>query len=186
VSPRGIQPSPHDLVYALNRVLAVVSQAVLAHGGRHGSHDNDGAGALFGLDVTLPAALAQAWQAAARVERELLALNARLVTELGIEARFAMALHAGTAAIGPLHWGNEHARLPVGPAVCDAMALRDLAAARGARLAVSRAAAAASPWPVDALTWQALAAPEGHAGTPLQAALLPTVSPATSPQAGSA
>ena len=46
VSPRGIQASAHDLLYAPNRVLATVSQAVQTQGGQHGSFDNDGAGAV--------------------------------------------------------------------------------------------------------------------------------------------
>jgi hypothetical protein len=134
--------------------------------------------ALFGLDSPPSTAWGQAWRAAAAAERELLALNSQQPGELGIEVRLAMALHAGTAAIGPLHWGAGHARLPVGPAVCDAMALRDLAAARGAWPAVSRTAAASS-WPTDELAWQPVAPPEGHNGATLEAALLPSVGDAT-------
>ena len=139
--------------------------------------------ALFGLDSPPSTAWGQAWRAAAAAERELLALNSQQPRELGIEVRLAMALHAGTAAIGPLHGGAGHARLPVGSAVCDAMALRDLAAARGAWLAVSRTAAAASSWPHDELAWQPVAAPEGHTGATLGAALLPSVRPPTVPPA---
>lgn len=177
VSPRGVHAPPHDLVYAHNRVLAVVGQAVQAAGGQPGSHDHDGAGAVFGHDSDLATALRRAWQAAAAIERDLLVLNERLLRELGIEARFAIALHAGTAAIGPLHWRGLQARLPVGPAVCDATALRDLAAAQGARLAISRAVLAASPWNAGQLAWQRLPGPEYDSAPPIDAALLPRVRP---------
>ena len=49
VSPACTDPSRHDLVYALNRVFAVVSRVVRSAGGEHGSADNEVAMALRDL-----------------------------------------------------------------------------------------------------------------------------------------
>jgi adenylate cyclase len=166
-------PAPHDLVYALNQVYAAFGDAVQAAGGRLGAFDNEGGCAAFdGAERALT--LRRAWQAAAAMEAALPALAERLRRDLGLDAQIALALHAGTVAVGPLGWRTARSRVPVGAAVNAAFGLRDLAAAQGARLAVSRAAAAGGAWPADALRWQRL----GPAPDALEAALLPAVQPA--------
>lgn len=141
--PRGGAPSPHDLVYALNQVFAVVGVAVQKAGGTLGPADNDGIGALFDGGGEMPAKLRRAWQAAEAIDAAWPALQARLARELGLEAQLAMALHAGPVAVGPLGVGAARLRRPVGTTVREAFDLRDAAAAQGQRLAVSRAAAGA-------------------------------------------
>ncbi len=163
--PQGGAPSPHDLVYALNQVFAVVGPAVHAAGGTLGPCDNEGTCAMFDGGGPLEAKVRRAWQAAAAIEAALPALHERLVRELGLDARLALALHAGPVAVGPLGYGSARARLPVGAAVRETFALRDAAAAEGARLAVSRAAAGGR----DFATWRNVGA--------VEAALLETVSP---------
>ncbi len=166
-------PAPHDLVYALNQVYAAFGDAVQVAGGRLGAFDNEGGCAAFdGAERALT--LRRAWQAAAAMEAALPALAERLRRDLGLDAQIALALHAGTVAVGPLGWRTARSRVPVGAAVNAAFGLRDLAAAQGARLAVSRAAAAGGAWPADALRWQRL----GPAPDALEAALLPAVQPA--------
>jgi adenylate cyclase len=171
-SPRGIQPSPHDLVYALNRLLAVVGGAIETAGGLHGSYNNEGASATFGSDGDLGDALQRALQAAAAIEHALEALNARLLQELGILAKFTIALHSGPAAIGPVGYGRERARLPVGATVRMARLLRDHAAARGARFAISRAAAQAAGWPVASMSWRPLGIADPAMGDAIEGSLL--------------
>ncbi|MFO1271689.1 MAG: 2Fe-2S iron-sulfur cluster-binding protein [Rubrivivax sp.] len=156
--PRGGAPSPHDLVYALNQVFAVVGEAVQRTGGALGPADNDGIGALFDGGAERAAKLQRAWQAAAAIEAAWPALQARLARELGLDAQLAMALHAGPLAVGPLGVGAARLRRPVGATVREAFELRDAAAAQGARLAVSRAAAGARLAGFD--EWQTVGAVE--------------------------
>ncbi len=170
--PRGGAPSPHDLVYALNQVFAVVGDAVRACGGTLGPADNDGIGALFDGGGEMAATLQRAWQAAERIEAALPALQARLARDLGLQAQLAMALHAGSLAVGPLGHGAARLRRPVGPTVREAFELRDAAVAQGRRLAVSRAAA--GPRLQGFTGWQPVGA--------LDAALLDSVGSGLSPR----
>lgn len=165
-------PAPHDLVYALNQVFAAFGDAVQGAGGRLGAFDNEGGCATFD-GAERATTLRRAWQAAAAMEAALPALAERLRLDLGLEVQIALALHAGTVAVGPLGWRTTRSRVPVGAAVHTAFELRDLAAAQGVRLAVSRAAAAGGGWPDEDLTWRRL----GHAPDAPEAALLPAVQP---------
>jgi len=154
--------SPHDTVYALNRVLDAVGAAMAAAGGLPGRFDNEGASATFGADGEPHAAARQALVAAAAVERELVALNRQLLHEVGFEAGFVITLHLGPAAIGPVGRGGDRARLPVGPSVRAARALRDHAAAADARFAISRQAADAAGVAVpESAEWQPVVDPGG-------------------------
>ncbi len=162
--PQGGAPSPHDLVYALNQVFAVVGEAVQVAGGTLGPCDNEGTCAMFDGGGTMQTRLRRAWQAAAAIEAALPALHEKLARELGLDAQLALALHAGPVAVGPLGWGASRARLPVGAAVRECFALRDAAAAEGVRFAVSRAAAGGR----ELAGWRQVGA--------VEAALLETVS----------
>jgi adenylate cyclase len=106
--------SPHDIVYGLNRFLAVVGDAVAEAGGQHGRYDNEGASATFGIDTDLPTALRQALTAAVAIEKGLDDLNRKLQHEIGFVATFALALHCGPAAVGPVGYGRERTPLAVG------------------------------------------------------------------------
>lgn len=145
--------SPHDVVFALNRWLAVVGDAVTAAGGRHGRYDNEGAGATFeGSDRHAP--VRQALEAARAVAAALDQLNAVHQGEVGLVADFVIAVHAGPAVLGPVGYGRDRTQQPVGETVRAARALRDAAAAQGLRFAVSRAAAERAGWATEALAWQ--------------------------------
>ncbi len=149
--------SPHDIVYALNRFITAVGDTVGAAGGVCCRFDNEGGMAMFGLATDARTACRQALSAAAAIERELDALNVRLLREVGFAADFALALHAGRAAIGFVGYGRERTRSPVGETVLAARALRDHAVERGRRFAISRAAAELAGAPIEGSAWQPLA-----------------------------
>jgi adenylate cyclase len=149
--------SPHDIVYALNRFITAVGDAIGAAGGVCCRFDNEGGMAMFGLATDARTACRQALSAAAAIERGLDDLNASLLREVGFAADFALALHAGRAAIGFVGYGRERTRSPVGETVLGARALRDHAVEHGLRFAISRAAAELAGAPIEGNAWQPLA-----------------------------
>ena len=80
-----------------------------------------------------------------------------LVRELGFTADYALAIHAGPAAIGYVGYGHHRARTAVGDTVLAAQMLRDVAAASSTRFVVSRAAAAAAGMPTKDIDWRPVA-----------------------------
>ena len=146
--------SPHDIVYALNRFLAAVGDAVTESGGVPGRFDNEGATATFGIAIDLETACRQALAAAAAIERRLAVLNADLARDLGFTADYALAVHAGPAAIGYVGYGRDRARTAVGDTMLAARTLRDVATPGTARFVVSRAAAAAAGIPTEGIDWR--------------------------------
>ncbi|TMH67374.1 MAG: 2Fe-2S iron-sulfur cluster binding domain-containing protein [Betaproteobacteria bacterium] len=149
--------SSHDVVYALDRFLAAIGNAIAEAGGLPGRFDNEGATATFGIATDLEIACRQALVAAAEIERGLADLNADLVRELGFTADYALAIHAGPAAIGYVGYGHHRARTAVGDTVLAAQMLRDVAAASSTRFVVSRAAAAAAGMPTKDIDWRPVA-----------------------------
>jgi len=129
--------SSHDGLYALNRVLAAVAQAVRAAGGQLVGIDAEGATASFEAGTDLAGASRAALHAAAAIERDLAALGTLLRTEFGTEAVFALGVDAGAVVIARL--GPDRARAAFGDAVRGARALADDAARRGERCAASAA-----------------------------------------------
>ena len=163
------QHTSHDIVYAINRFLAVAGSAIDRNGGSHGHFDGNGASALFGHATDLGTACRSAWRAAAEIERELDSLNLRLQQEVGVRAAFTIAVHAGPVVIGDLGHGRERAPAAVGDAVFTARALCARATREGMRFAASRAAAVAAGVCDDGITWRTVEVGAGSA--PVEAAL---------------
>jgi len=162
-SCRDSPHSPHDVLYALNRVLAVVGDAIGAAGGLCGRLDNDGGTAIFGVTTDRATACRQALGAAAEIDRGLTALGQRLAREVGFVPAFALAVHVGASAVGPVGYGRERARDAVGETVQAAHALREHAARHGMRFALSRAAAEAAGIDTGHVAWQRLPVEGGDA-----------------------
>jgi adenylate cyclase len=151
------QHSSHDVVYALNRFLAAVGDAVAEDGGVPGRFDNEGATATFGIAIDLKTACRQALVTAAAIERRLTDLNADLARDLGFTADYALAVHAGPAAVGYVGYGGDRARTAVGDTMLAARTLRDIAGVGATRFVVSRAAAAAAGMPTEGIDWRPVA-----------------------------
>jgi adenylate cyclase len=158
--------SSHDVVYALDRFLAAIGNAIAGAGGLPGRFDNEGAAATFGITTDLNVACRQALVVAAEIERRLSDLNADLVRELDFTADYTVAIHAGPAAIGYVGYGRDRAQTAVGDTVLVAQMLRDVAAASSMRFVVSRAAAAATGMPTEGIDWRPIAV--GGAGATVE------------------
>jgi adenylate cyclase len=100
------------------------------------------------------------------VERAIERLNPRLAQEVGFIAEYVLAVHAGPATIGHVGHGSNRIQTAVGETVLGAAVLRDHAAARGIRFAISRQAATLSGLVDRADAWQAIGVP--HTRIPLE------------------
>lgn len=106
---------PHDLLHALRAATDIVLRAAAAQGGV--ACNREGASAVLLFDEkAAPRALA----AADAVGRGLAKLADRLAAELGVDLRFALALHAGrvlTGALGSRVDPASHAMVALGAAI---------------------------------------------------------------------
>jgi adenylate cyclase len=132
--------SSHDEVYASNLALVAIGDAIVTAGGVCTRCDAEGAVAAFGLAIDVASACRQAFDAARNIEREIEALNARLIDGFGFTADVVLVVHSGQAAIGAIGYGSKRATSIVGPALHDARRLRSLAAMNGQRFMASDAA----------------------------------------------
>jgi adenylate cyclase len=123
------QRSAHDTVYALNLFCETVGDAVEACGGTSCGFAGAWAPlAVFGLrGGTLADACRQAIDAAARIERAVLALNARLAHDVGAQGELSIALHAGGVVVGRIGAREAKSLAALGAAVEVARRLHDAA-----------------------------------------------------------
>lgn len=108
---------PFDIVFLLNRYFAVVGSAVEAAGGRVDKFIGDGAMALFGINGSLEDGCRQAVRAAAGIIDGIDELNRQLSQDLTIPLRVAIGIHAGSAVVGTLGYGNARSLTAIGDTV---------------------------------------------------------------------
>jgi adenylate cyclase len=108
---------PFDIVFLLNRYFAVVGAAVEAAGGRVDKFIGDGAMALFGINGSLEDGCRQAVRAAAGIIEGIDELNRQLSQDLTIPLRVAIGIHAGSAVVGTLGYGNARNLTAIGDTV---------------------------------------------------------------------
>lgn len=131
------QRLPYDVVFILNRFVAVAGAAIEASGGRLEKVMGDGIMALFGLEDRPEEAARRALAAARRMARGLAALNAELASELGTPLRTGIGLHAGPAIVGELGYGRSAHLTAIGDTVNVASRLEALTKELGVELVVS-------------------------------------------------
>jgi adenylate cyclase len=131
---------PQDTLYLLGRVADVFGGAVRASNGNIGRAASVEFMAVFGLGCDLAQASRQALRAAADIEAGMHKLDVQFAPEWGASVNYALVIDAGHAAVGEIGFQDTAALTAVGPAVDSANRLRALAAARGARFAISAAA----------------------------------------------
>lgn len=141
---------PYDVVFILNRFVAVAGAAIEGAGGRLDKVMGDGIMALFGLDDEPDEAARRALAAARGVGRGLAALNAELATELGVPLRMGIGLHAGPAIVGELGYGRSAHLTAIGDTVNVASRLEALTKELGVELVVSEDLLARAGCPLDA------------------------------------
>ncbi|OQP83702.1 adenylate/guanylate cyclase domain-containing protein [Rhizobium rhizosphaerae] len=131
------QHLPFDTVFLLNRYFEMVGEAVEGAGGVVNKFIGDGVFAMFGLHNRLNEASLQALTAATEISHGIRLLNQRFESELTRPFRVAMGMHAGTAIIGRIGYGQAAALTAVGDSVNAASRLEGFAKEYDAELAVS-------------------------------------------------
>ena len=142
---------PFDLVYVLDRYFALVGAAVREAGGEPNQFIGDSVMAIFGLDCELPAACAQALDAARRIDSALSTWSRAFEAEFGQTLDFGMGLHAGRAAVGEVGYLETTSFTAVGEVVNTASRLQDHSKQAQARLVLSLFAAQQAGLTVDGM-----------------------------------
>ena len=128
---------PFDTVFLLNRYFEIVGRAVEDTGGHLDKFIGDGALALFGLHASPQVASRQAFEAALRILRGVEELNDIFASELDDPLQVVVGLHAGSAVVGEMGYGQARGLTAVGDTVNAASRLESLAKELGADLVVS-------------------------------------------------
>nr|WP_289852101.1 adenylate/guanylate cyclase domain-containing protein [Rhizobium sp. SSA_523] len=108
---------PFDIVFLLNRYFAVVGSAVEAAGGRVDKFIGDGAMALFGISEGMDEGCRQAVRAAAAIMDGVDELNRQMAQDLTVPLRVAIGIHAGSAVVGTLGYGQTRNLTAIGDTV---------------------------------------------------------------------
>jgi adenylate cyclase len=142
--------SPTDLVVLLNRVMAEMSQAVQARGGRILQVQTDGVMAAFGLDGRLKAGSRAALHAATDMLKAVHLVNKDIRAALPLPLRIGIGIHCGEAVLSRAEDGHGgHRLIALGETVVIASRLeeatKELAADCVASAALITAAGLAQP-----------------------------------------
>lgn len=141
---------PYDVMFLLNRFVAVSGAAIERAGGRVDKVMGDGVMALFGLEDGPEEAARNALLAARGMGRGLAALNAELAQELGAPLRMGIGLHAGPAIVGELGFGRSAHLTAIGDTVNVASRLEALTKEHAVELLVSEDLLARAGCPLEA------------------------------------
>jgi adenylate cyclase len=128
---------PYDVVFVLNRYFETVGTAITAAGGVTNQFTGDGVMALFGIDVGAAAGCRQALVAARTMVEGLAALSAELAGDLPAPLRIGIGIHAGSAVVGRMGWGQSFYLTAVGDTVHVAARLEQATKDYNAELVVS-------------------------------------------------
>jgi adenylate cyclase len=142
---------PFDIVFLLNRYFAIVGRVIEENGGRLDKFIGDGAMALFGLRTTPEDASRQALKAAAAIIREIDRLATELAEELPIPLEIAIGLHAGSAVVGSMGYGNVKTLTAIGDTVNVASRLESVAKEFDSALVFSEPVARLSGTRIDGI-----------------------------------
>jgi adenylate cyclase len=103
---------PYDVVFILNRLFAVVGEAIRSHDGKIDKYLGDGLMAIFGTEAGEEAGCRQALAAARDIDLALDRLNEEIMEEIGQPLRVGMGIDVGPLVVG--HIGHaETAMLTV-------------------------------------------------------------------------
>ncbi len=117
---------PYDTVFIVNRLLAAVSQAVVAAGGKPNQFIGDGELALFGLTCDPQTACRQALKAAAQIAENIDELNQALQHDLPEPLRFGIGIHGGEVIVGDIGYRDNMVFTALGDPVNVAARLQDM------------------------------------------------------------
>lgn len=128
---------PFDTVFILNRYFEMVGECVENAGGYIDKFIGDGVLALFGLKTPPQEAARQAVDAALKIRAGLTALNKQYASEFEQPLKIAISLHAGSAIIGEMGYGQATSLTAVGDTINAASRLEGLAKELNAELVIS-------------------------------------------------
>ena len=117
---------PYDVVFILNRYFEAVGTAIKHAGGIANQFTGDGVMALFGVDSTVKAGCQGALLAAGEMVEAVAALSSTLANELAAPLRIGIGIHAGSAVIGRMGYGETVYLTAVGDTVHVASRLEQL------------------------------------------------------------
>jgi adenylate cyclase len=128
---------PYDVVFFLNRYFETVGTAITGAGGVTNQFTGDGVMALFGIDDGPGVGARQALAAARAMVEGVTALSAELAADLPVPMRLGIGVHAGSAVVGQMGWGQSFYLTAVGDTVHVAARLEQATKDYGAELVVS-------------------------------------------------
>jgi len=128
---------PYDVVFVLNRYFETVGTAITQAGGVTNQFTGDGVMALFGIDDGPAAGSRQALIAARAMVEGIAALSAELIGDLPAPLRIGIGIHAGSAVVGRMGWGQSFYLTAVGDTVHIAARLEQATKDYNAELVVS-------------------------------------------------
>ncbi|MBO0741409.1 MAG: adenylate/guanylate cyclase domain-containing protein [Hyphomicrobiaceae bacterium] len=128
---------PYDVVFLLNRYFEAVGSAVAEAGGIANQYTGDGVMALFGVSTNIETACRQALLASNVMIRKLEDLSRELENELPSPLRIGVGIHAGSAVVGEIGYGDTHYLTAVGDIVNTASRLEALTKQYGCDLVIS-------------------------------------------------
>ncbi len=155
---------PYDVVFILNRYFEAVGTAIKGSGGIANQFTGDGVMALFGVDSTVEEGCRGALLAAGKMIEAVAALSSALVNELAAPLRIGIGIHAGSAVIGRMGYGETVYLTAVGDTVHVASRLEQLTKDYNCDLVISEEVARrtgldVSEYPQHLLTLRNRAAP---------------------------
>jgi adenylate cyclase len=124
---------PYDVVFILNRLFAVVGEAIAKHGGKIDKYLGDGLMAIFGVQTGEAAGCRQALGAARAIDMALDRLNDEIIDEIGQPLRIGMGIDVGPLVVGPI----GHTHTAIGTTVNAASRLEALTKEKGCQLIVA-------------------------------------------------
>jgi adenylate cyclase len=143
---------PYDVVFLLNHYFDAVAGAVVDAGGMPNQFIGDGLMAIFGMHASPREACAQALEGARMIGERLAQMNKALEGELAEPIRVGVGLHAGSAILGEVGYGERYLLTAIGDTVHVAARLQDACKELSCELVVSQrvideARVDVGPWP---------------------------------------
>jgi len=132
---------PYDVVFLLNHFFDAVAGAVVEAGGSPNQFVGDGMMAIFGMHAEPREACRQALAATQLIHRRLAEMNRTMADELPQPIAIGIGLHAGSAILGELGFGERFLLTAIGDSVHVAARLQDLTKEYGCQLVVSQVVA---------------------------------------------
>jgi len=178
---------PFDVVFILNRLFAVVGEAIAKHGGKIDKYLGDGLMAIFGVHTGEAGGCRQALGAARSIDMALDLLNDEIIDEIGQPLRIGMGIDVGPLVVGPI----GHTHTAIGTTVNAASRLEALTKEKGCQLIVAAdvlalAGLRADAFPREEVMIRGLSAPRSVAFVKRARDLPQLSSPRASPRSANA